>query len=59
MKQFACGSVVTGCQAVFRAPDEDGILSQVEHHARQDHGLTEISGDLVAAVRHNITTIAA
>jgi predicted small metal-binding protein len=58
MKQFACGSVVTGCQAVFRAPDEDGVLSQVARHARHDHGLTEISNELVAAVRHNITTIA-
>jgi predicted small metal-binding protein len=59
MKQFACGSVVTGCQAVFRAADENGILSQVAHHARHDHGMTEISDDLVAAVRHNITAIAA
>jgi predicted small metal-binding protein len=59
MKQFACGSVVPGCQAVFEAPDEAGILSQVERHARQDHGLTEISDDLVAGVRDNITTIAA
>ena len=59
MKQFACGSVVTGCQAVFRAPDENGILSQVAYHAHHDHGLTEISDDLVTAVRQNITTIAA
>ena len=59
MKQFACGSVVTGCQAVFRAPDEDEILIQVAHHARHDHGLTEISDELVAVVRQNIYTHAA
>lgn len=59
MKQFACGSVVTGCQAVFRASDDNGILTQVAHHARHDHGLTEISDQLVSAVRQNITTIAA
>ncbi|MBV9818888.1 MAG: DUF1059 domain-containing protein [Solirubrobacterales bacterium] len=59
MKQFACGSVVTGCQAVFRAPDEDGILAQVARHAREDHGLTEIAPELVNAVRQNITALAA
>jgi predicted small metal-binding protein len=59
MKQFACGSVVNGCQAVFRAPDEDDILTQVAHHARRDHGLTEISDELIATVRQNISTIAA
>lgn len=59
MKQFACGSVVTGCQAVFRAPNENEILSQVSYHARHDHGLTTISDELVSAVRDNITTIAA
>ena len=59
MKQFACGSVVTGCQAVFRAPDENEILTRVAHHARRDHGLTEISDELVTAVKQNIATIAA
>ncbi len=59
MKQFACGSVVTGCHAVFRADDEAGILSQVAVHASQDHGLTEITPELASAVRENVQTIAA
>ncbi len=59
MKQFACGSVVNGCQAVFHAPDDQGILTQVADHARQAHGLTEIPDELVAAVQQHITTIAA
>jgi predicted small metal-binding protein len=58
MKQFACGSVVTGCQAIFRAPDDQGILAQVATHARQDHGMTEIHDQVVDAVRQNITTLA-
>ena len=55
MKQFACGSVVTGCQAIFRGATDDEILTQVAHHARHDHGLTEIPAQLVDAVRQNIT----
>ncbi len=59
MKQFACGSVVNGCQAVFHAPNDDGILEQVAAHARRDHGLTEISPELVNSVRQNIHVAAA
>jgi predicted small metal-binding protein len=54
MKTFSCGAVVPGCTAHFTAPDEDGILEQVAHHAREDHGLSEVPGELVAQVRQNI-----
>jgi predicted small metal-binding protein len=59
MKQFACGAVVPGCHAVFRAADDDAILVQVADHARKDHGLTDISPELVAAVRQHIEPLAA
>jgi predicted small metal-binding protein len=59
MKHFACGSVVPGCTAVFKADTDDGILGQVADHARKDHGLVEVPAELVAAVRQNITTLAA
>ena len=54
MKTFACGDVVPGCSHSFSAPDEPGILSQVAAHAAADHGLTEVSADLVATVRAHI-----
>ena len=54
MKSFSCGSVVPGCTASFTADSEQGILEQVARHAHADHGLTEVSDDLVAAVRANI-----
>ncbi len=57
MKQFACGSVVPGCQAVFVAEEEDEILRQVAEHARADHGMTDIPDDLVASVRANIVAL--
>lgn len=54
MKQFACGSVVPGCGAVFTAEDEEGLLQQVAAHARDDHGLASVPPELVEQVRRNI-----
>ena len=58
MKLFACGAVVPGCDAVFSAPDEERILGQVAAHARRDHGITEVSPDLVESVLAHIDDIA-
>ena len=57
MKQFACGSVVPGCQAVFLAEEEDDILRQVAEHAARDHGLDQVSNEMVESVRHNIVAV--
>ncbi len=54
MKTFACGDVVPGCKATWVCDTEDEILSNVAAHAAADHGLVEVSADLVAAVRANI-----
>jgi predicted small metal-binding protein len=51
MKTFACGDVIPGCTASFTASDEDGIVGQVAGHAAADHGVTDITPELVAAVR--------
>ena len=50
MKRFRCGDVVPGCTSAFHGT-EDEILGQVGAHAAADHGLTEVSPELVAAVR--------
>ena len=54
MKLFSCGDVVPGCSAQFSAPDEAAILSLVARHAEDDHGLTELSPELVARVRQHV-----
>lgn len=59
MKQFCCGDVVPGCKAVFRAPDEAGILNAVAAHARADHGMTSVPDALVFQVRSMIRDVAA
>ncbi|MET1037333.1 MAG: DUF1059 domain-containing protein [Aeromicrobium sp.] len=57
MKKFSCGDVVPGCEASWVCSTEDDILSHVAAHAAADHGLVEVSPDLVAAVRANIITV--
>ena len=56
MKQFSCGDVVPGCQRVFSAPDQPGIMDAVAEHAAEDHGLPQLSDDLrEAVVEHTVT----
>lgn len=57
MKEFSCGAVVPGCSAVFHASDDDGILSQVAAHARDDHGMDSIPAELVDQVREHIRSV--
>ena len=56
MKTFSCGDVIPGCNAHFSAPDEDAIFSQVAVHAASHHGVTDITPELVQAVRAHIAT---
>jgi predicted small metal-binding protein len=57
MKTFACGDVIPGCRASFSASDENGIFAQVAGHAVADHGVTDITPELVQAVRDSIVTV--
>jgi predicted small metal-binding protein len=57
MKTFACGDVIPGCSASFSAPDEGGIFAQVAGHAAADHGVTDITPELVQAVRDRIVSV--
>ena len=54
MKTFACGDVIPGCSARFSAETEGGVVAQVADHAAADHGVTDITLELVQAVRKAI-----
>lgn len=58
MKEFSCGDVVPGCKAKFRARSDDELLAQVARHAREGHGIQEISAELVNAVKQHIRVTA-
>jgi predicted small metal-binding protein len=57
MKTFACGDVIPGCSARFAGSTEGDIFAQVAGHASADHGITDITPEVVQAVRASIQTI--
>lgn len=54
MKQFSCGAVVPGCDAKFSGETDEEILGEVQTHAAQAHGITDVSPELVEQVKSNI-----
>ena len=53
VKEYACGDVVPGCGAHFRAADEAEMLALCTVHAQHAHGRTEpaMPDDLVGRIR--------
>ena len=51
MKRFACGDVVPNCESTWVCSTDDEILARVAQHAKADHGLEDLSPELVLAVR--------
>lgn len=58
MKEFACGDVVPGCKAKFKARSDEDLLRQVAEHAREGHGIQQVSPELVNAVKQHIRIVA-
>lgn len=59
MKQFACATVVEGCDGVVTGETDDEVLGAAAAHAASAHGLTDLSPDVVAAVKAGITEVPA
>ena len=57
MKAFACGDVVPGCDAKWVCATDDEVLAEVAQHAASAHGVTEVSNEMVTAVRTAIRTV--
>lgn len=55
MKQFACATVVDGCPGVVSGETEEDVLAAAAQHASEAHGLSDLSEDVIAAVRAGIT----
>ncbi len=48
---LSCGDVMPGCDATFSAETEDELLAQVGPHAAEAHGVTEVTPEILEAVR--------
>ena len=55
MKQFACATVVDGCDGVVTGTTEDEVLAAAAAHAAEAHGMSEVPDEVVAAIRAGIT----
>ena len=53
---IACERVVPGCKFEAEAPTEEELLAKVAEHARQEHGVTEVTPELLAKVKAAVTT---
>lgn len=47
---IACGDVMPGCTARFEAESKDALMEQVVTHAREDHGVEEVTPGVASAV---------
>jgi len=50
-KHIACDDVVPGCGFTATAPSEEEVVEKVAAHARDTHGLKEITPELAAKVK--------
>jgi len=48
---LACGDVVPGCATTLEASSEDELMGQVADHARNEHGVTEVTPELAEQVK--------
>lgn len=55
---LACGDVMPGCVSRFESTSRDDLLGQVATHAAAEHGITEITPDVLAAVESKIVAVA-
>jgi predicted small metal-binding protein len=53
-KRIACSDVVPGCTFTATAATEEELLKKVVTHASHDHGVTDVTPDLVAKVKSAI-----
>ncbi len=53
-KTMKCGDLMPGCDFVAHGESEDEVLQKAAAHAKEAHGIEEITDDLVAQVRGKI-----
>ena len=53
--RIACNDVVPGCGFTASAHTEEELIEKVAAHAAHDHGLAEVTPEMVAKVKAAIT----
>ena len=55
--RLSCGDAVPGCSARFEEDDRETILKKVVLHAREDHGVADVTPQMLEAMTANIVTV--
>jgi len=55
-KYIACANIVPDCTFTATAATEEELIKQVAAHAAHDHGITEVTPELVEKVKSVIET---
>jgi predicted small metal-binding protein len=59
MFKLACGDVMPGCAARFENTDRGALMADVASHAAADHGITDLTPEIVASVETKVVYTAA
>jgi predicted small metal-binding protein len=57
MKQFKCTDVFPGCEWVTRSDDDQELFEEIQSHARDEHGVDEVTPEIEDAINSVITEI--
>jgi predicted small metal-binding protein len=49
-----CGDAMPGCSARFEDDSRERILERVADHAREQHGVTDVTPEMLEAIGANI-----
>lgn len=57
--KLSCGDAMPGCSARFEEDSRDLILEQVSVHAREAHGVQDVTPEMLEAIGANIVPVGA
>lgn len=55
--RLICGDVMPGCNARFEDESREQILDDVAVHAREAHGVAEVTPDMLRQIGGNIVVV--
>ena len=55
--KLSCGDAVPGCSARFEEDTRELILEKVAAHARNDHGVVDVTPEMLGAMAANIQPV--
>lgn len=53
-KELRCGDLMPGCETVVEGKDEAEVMARAAEHAKNAHGLQEVSPELAGKARSAI-----